>query len=321
MKSSGRKAFTLIELLVVIAIIAILAAILFPVFAQAKRAAKGSVATSGAKQMALGQIMYTNDYDDAFSPTAEFDSNWAVYPWSYLQQPYMKNWSVLLDPTAAHTPNPSNGNSGDAFAVYGLWGMPPQRITSKNTTSPNDFTFGQQALGAAMTGGKKYFYDGIGGSAVPATGAPIWAGSGYTNGNVPSLTTTAIANPAEQVLISQAGNWDYMWEMVGFGDYGNGNDTPDNFDLYFSSCPANAYGCAAVICGPVARKSGNDPNVEGWFPWPAGPNPGQTLPTGITIWAGTDGHVKATPWKQLMGTTVTRSDGSLAIKAFWPSGS
>jgi prepilin-type N-terminal cleavage/methylation domain-containing protein len=67
MKRSSKTAFTLIELLVVIAIIAILAAILFPVFAQAKLAAKKSVAISDMKQMVLGTIMYTSDYDDNFS--------------------------------------------------------------------------------------------------------------------------------------------------------------------------------------------------------------------------------------------------------------
>ncbi len=59
-----KKAFTLIELLVVIAIIAILAAILFPVFAQAKMAAKKSVDLSNMKQQGLAIVMYANDYDD-----------------------------------------------------------------------------------------------------------------------------------------------------------------------------------------------------------------------------------------------------------------
>ena len=60
------RAFTLIELLVVIAIIAILAAILFPVFAQAKAAAKRTVTLSNSKQIGLGSMMYAGDYDDTY---------------------------------------------------------------------------------------------------------------------------------------------------------------------------------------------------------------------------------------------------------------
>ena len=61
-----RRAFTLIELLVVIAIIAILAAILFPVFAQARLAAKKSVAISNQRQIGLGILMYAGDHDDMY---------------------------------------------------------------------------------------------------------------------------------------------------------------------------------------------------------------------------------------------------------------
>lgn len=62
-KSSG---FTLIELLVVIAIIAILAAILFPVFAQARDKARGASCLSNIKQLTLGMMMYSQDYDETF---------------------------------------------------------------------------------------------------------------------------------------------------------------------------------------------------------------------------------------------------------------
>ena len=71
-KKSG---FTLIELLVVIAIIAILAAILFPVFAQAKVAAKKTADLSNVKQFALGSILYATDVDDLFTPQAGRDCN------------------------------------------------------------------------------------------------------------------------------------------------------------------------------------------------------------------------------------------------------
>ncbi|MDW8052685.1 MAG: prepilin-type N-terminal cleavage/methylation domain-containing protein, partial [Armatimonadota bacterium] len=61
-----RKGFTLIELLVVIAIIAILAAILFPVFAQAREKARQTMCTSNMKQIGLAIVMYLNDYDEKF---------------------------------------------------------------------------------------------------------------------------------------------------------------------------------------------------------------------------------------------------------------
>jgi prepilin-type N-terminal cleavage/methylation domain-containing protein len=70
-----RRAFTLIELLVVIAIIAILAAILFPVFAQAKEAAKKTAALNNVKQSGIGVILYSDSNDDTFPLTQNFDAN------------------------------------------------------------------------------------------------------------------------------------------------------------------------------------------------------------------------------------------------------
>jgi len=97
MKKSS--AFTLIELLVVIAIIAILAAILFPVFAQAKEAAKRTSCLSNTKQAVLGFVMYTNDSDDT-SPTVEEYYATSVYVVDYWQlvQPYVKNTALFVCP-------------------------------------------------------------------------------------------------------------------------------------------------------------------------------------------------------------------------------
>ncbi len=66
--SKGRRAFTLIELLVVIAIIAILAAILFPVFARAREKARQATCTSNVKQLGLAWMMYAQDFDETFPP-------------------------------------------------------------------------------------------------------------------------------------------------------------------------------------------------------------------------------------------------------------
>ncbi|MDX2064203.1 MAG: prepilin-type N-terminal cleavage/methylation domain-containing protein [Fimbriimonadaceae bacterium] len=101
-----KKAFTLIELLVVIAIIAILAAILFPVFAQAKAAAKKSQDLSNVKQISLGITLYTTDHDDMY-PSAYFHRAFnpalggttAGYEhWSGMVAPYVKNLQLYVSP-------------------------------------------------------------------------------------------------------------------------------------------------------------------------------------------------------------------------------
>jgi prepilin-type N-terminal cleavage/methylation domain-containing protein len=95
------KAFTLIELLVVIAIIAILAAILFPVFAQAKAAAKKTASLSNVKQLSLGHVMYAGDYDDTFA------SSWAkgfAGDFSFFVQPYVKSLQILENPDRVISP-------------------------------------------------------------------------------------------------------------------------------------------------------------------------------------------------------------------------
>ena len=99
-----QKAFTLIELLVVIAIIAILAAILFPVFAQAKLAAKKIKATSQMKQLGTGTMIYLADYDDKYPPKVRIQhgpSNGGGDPfdsmtWDDLIFPYVKSWDMFV---------------------------------------------------------------------------------------------------------------------------------------------------------------------------------------------------------------------------------
>jgi prepilin-type N-terminal cleavage/methylation domain-containing protein len=100
MRNSAR-AFTLIELLVVIAIIAILAAILFPVFAQAKRAAKDTSALSNMKQIGLAVNMYGTDYDDTVIPWEMQPSPWTAWP--ILIYPYTKNTDIVWDPSRQRT--------------------------------------------------------------------------------------------------------------------------------------------------------------------------------------------------------------------------
>ena len=95
----NNRAFTLIELLVVIAIIAILASILFPVFARARENARRASCQSNLKQIGLGMMMYIQDYDERY-PMAE----WTVLPsvdgaWPVLLQPYLKSTQIFHCPS------------------------------------------------------------------------------------------------------------------------------------------------------------------------------------------------------------------------------
>lgn len=101
-----RRAFSLIELLVVVAIIVVLAAILFPVFARAKSAAKKTVGLSNTRQLALAVMLYLPDYDDRY-PVGISKGEWIEElqryryhtPWFVRVWPYMKNREVREDPS------------------------------------------------------------------------------------------------------------------------------------------------------------------------------------------------------------------------------
>jgi len=95
----NRRGFTLIELLVVIAIIAILAAILFPVFAKARDKARQSSCLSNVKQLSMGVLQYVQDYDEMLPVyTNPFVGATARY-WYQVAAPYMKNTNILVCPS------------------------------------------------------------------------------------------------------------------------------------------------------------------------------------------------------------------------------
>jgi prepilin-type N-terminal cleavage/methylation domain-containing protein/prepilin-type processing-associated H-X9-DG protein len=103
--NSAHKAFTLIELLVVIAIIAILASILFPVFARARENARRSSCQSNLKQIGLAVMQYSGDYDEKLPPTS-FLKDWTptyAEPWQSLVQPYVKSVQLFKCPSNAST--------------------------------------------------------------------------------------------------------------------------------------------------------------------------------------------------------------------------
>jgi prepilin-type N-terminal cleavage/methylation domain-containing protein len=115
MSHYSRRAFTLIELLVVIAIIAILAAILFPVFAQAKASAIHTQNISNIRQLAQASLMYSNDYDDRFVSQAWIGGgNFRSEEYHRLFQPYVKNWGIMYDPNRRNKCNFRRNQWGDS---------------------------------------------------------------------------------------------------------------------------------------------------------------------------------------------------------------
>ncbi|HEY3330896.1 MAG TPA: DUF1559 domain-containing protein [Capsulimonadaceae bacterium] len=100
-QNQTNQAFTLIELLVVIAIIAILAAILFPVFAQAREKARQTSCASNLKQIGLGMLQYTQDYDETLTPASmdrDVSPNVWYENWDSLIYPYVKSTGVFFCP-------------------------------------------------------------------------------------------------------------------------------------------------------------------------------------------------------------------------------
>ena len=112
MKFTNKGAFTLIELLVVIAIIAILAAILFPVFGRARENARRSSCQSNLKQIGLALEQYTQDFDERY-PFADHSGG----SWRAVIQPYLKSTQVFRCPS-----NTANTTQDSYAAVVARWG-------------------------------------------------------------------------------------------------------------------------------------------------------------------------------------------------------
>src|SRR5476649_549867 len=111
-KGSNKRGFTLIELLVVIAIIAILAAILFPVFARARENARRASCQSNLKQLGLAMIQYAQDYDETMPVSTV--ASYAGFGWTGQLYPYVKSKQLFVCPS--DTTRPSGGNSVMSYA-------------------------------------------------------------------------------------------------------------------------------------------------------------------------------------------------------------
>jgi prepilin-type N-terminal cleavage/methylation domain-containing protein/prepilin-type processing-associated H-X9-DG protein len=188
-----KSAFTLIELLVVIAIIAILAAILFPVFAQAKSAAKKAGSLSNTKQLGLGLLMYSVDSDDIFpyanpirnDATMEWESGsagWWGPGWPFKTQPYIKNFGIFLAP-------------GDRQTTPGGWVRPGMSYAINAYID----RFWEGKFGAVQIGGDW----------------TSWA---------PKPTISGIGRPADTILLGERHNADYgaKWGQITGSAEGHG---------------------------------------------------------------------------------------------------
>ena len=137
MQRSHRGAFTLIELLVVIAIIAILAAILFPVFAQAREQARMSACSSNFKQYSNAFMMYIQDYDETlpmWSVNTPFrPGELGLTTWDLLLQTYIKNFGVSRCPS---DPFPAFFTFKDGSTIWRSYTAPRNILWNPDKSNP-----------------------------------------------------------------------------------------------------------------------------------------------------------------------------------------
>jgi len=214
----NRRAFTLIELLVVIAIIAILAAILFPVFAQAKTAAKKANSLSNIKQLALSSYMYTTDFDDIYPSTQEDAGGYMIWfpgdnlplgwndpnatqNWAQEILPYVKSLPIYVNPAAPKISNNIYGvvdvsNGGNATYDYN------GALSRKSATSIGAIAEVIILQGTDATSRDAYIQ--------PTPFGGQLADGSLVNGNVHSPSGTPVCNGI-----------DLNWMGAGFGDGDN----------------------------------------------------------------------------------------------------
>lgn len=222
----NNRAFTLIELLVVIAIIAILAAILFPVFAQAKVAAKKTQSISNVKQISTSTFIYSADYDD-LNVMSEYGSGDVHITWYAAIYPYVKNGRTYTNPNSGVVQ--ASGSDG----IFRSPSFPVSPVAAPTTWEQ------------AQTGGFSYglhhtiFADNFDSN-------QSWFPAGQVK---PSLSQTQIDNPADKIMMMEKGAnptwsypWFHPWQFMWIGEIATVDGdvstiTRDGVDVYNPSSP------------------------------------------------------------------------------------
>ncbi len=286
-----KKAFTLIELLVVIAIIAILAAILFPVFAQAKEAAKNTQLLSHVKQTGTAQMIYSTDYDDVFVPTMGSSPTLPIdLAWQDLSQPYMKNVTITLN---NKRPTPAAG------AFYDWQRLQHMAMPARSATRPA-LTAGYYT---ATVSGQPVRYEGVSGFYNLDPSQADWLGrnaaSSYSTSSVEDVSTTA--------LITEGGNWDGWFTL---SDNPLGTCIRWTPDTYNSNNGGFLYGITATT-RPKTGRSGLYTSTTCF------------IPDGLTTYVRTDSSAKAVDFRTYFYSpqpSVSGGTGYSVTKALNPRG-
>ena len=282
-----RYGFTLIELLVVIAIIAILAAILFPVFAQAREKARQTSCLSNQKQLVLAALQYSQDYDE----TMPLSVRGAGGNWSYLSfVPAPNDWSTLFGPITKASTAAVWPNSIESYTKSdGIQACPSAEFTDY---SP---------------------YTGVAYSTL-APGKRLYDIADVYNGLFNSLPIGQIPSPASAVL---------LWEGYGKSETKGWSQVNPQLDCYDTLSEACTYipakdGCADENAGP-----GHNGETSGWFGFDA---TAYVHGRGMNF-AYADGHVKWRPLGGAAGAItdyhndpVRTYDAKGFPKSYWGDG-
>jgi prepilin-type N-terminal cleavage/methylation domain-containing protein/prepilin-type processing-associated H-X9-DG protein len=290
-----RRAFTLIELLVVIAIIAILAAILFPVFAQAKDAAKKTQCVSNTKQTALAAMMYATDFDDILP---KHDNNGSCI---YLESPCASpDWGDMRPPQN----NAANYNAGGSVMYWGA--IEPYHKNTGISICPGlgktqwatlipawpSLTGNPVPVGGYQANLEKYYYNTLGQMAlnmlVVDYGPQLPSGQNHNNTRPGAARGNLgkVENVAGVILSAAESTWDWNGLALS-GNLGNGlvwpsypntacvNYWQDGWTRYIHAGKSGSANYADM------NRIANNPNLQG-----------------IAVFSFCDGHVKAMKYTQ-----------------------